>query len=238
MIAITRSAPPPALSASRAKNAYGISAVALALWTMQHGKCCYCEIPIPSAGLGSHVEHHRPKATYDELRNTWTNLLLACPQCNGHKSDAFPTIVDNDDVHGRVPLMLDPADPAEDPEGHITFVVDDARREEGFAEVQDDSQRGRATIETTGIDGIFYIDQRRDHLHHLRLAHLTFLRELRDAEKSGRIEGARLAYDNLAAYTAAPERHAAVARAFLAFKCVDERFRDIEARVAAGTTPG
>ena len=44
--------------------------------------CCYCERP---ADL--HVEHVVPKSRRPELEEDWTNLLLACVNCNATKRD-------------------------------------------------------------------------------------------------------------------------------------------------------
>lgn len=67
-------------------------------------KCNYCESRI-TKGAALQVEHYRPKAKvvsgendhvelpgYYWLGLEWTNLLLACPKCNGKnaKSDNFP----------------------------------------------------------------------------------------------------------------------------------------------------
>lgn len=231
MISIERSPAPPELEASRAQEAYTLVAVVRALWTMQHGKCCYCELKIPEVGLGKHVEHHRPKATYDELRNDWTNLLLACPQCNGSKSDDFPLV---DAARDDAPLLIDPSDPDHDPEEHLEFIVDDTVPEDGFVRARDSSRRGTATIETTGIGEVFYIERRLDHLDELRLAHLTFLKTLKTATAEGRIEPARTAYDNLMAYADASQRMAAVARRFLEWKRVAARFAHAEAAIGVG----
>jgi uncharacterized protein (TIGR02646 family) len=46
--------------------------------------CSYCERRIPT---GLAVEHIQPKKTYKKLTNDWTNLLLACVNCNSTKKD-------------------------------------------------------------------------------------------------------------------------------------------------------
>lgn len=59
-------------------------------------KCAYCESDIRATGF--HIEHYRPKGRvtgeehtgYYWLTCEWTNLLLACPTCNGKKSTSFP----------------------------------------------------------------------------------------------------------------------------------------------------
>ncbi len=46
--------------------------------------CSYCEMPL-AASLA--VEHMLPKKWFPVLSVLWTNFLLACPVCNGHKND-------------------------------------------------------------------------------------------------------------------------------------------------------
>ncbi|WP_373548258.1 HNH endonuclease [Haliscomenobacter sp.] len=79
--------------------------VKTALSKIYHHKCAYCESTIThSAPL--QVEHYRPKAKLDQqdlkagethqgyywLGNEWSNLLLACQNCNGKgaKGNRFP----------------------------------------------------------------------------------------------------------------------------------------------------
>lgn len=46
--------------------------------------CSYCELKFPQ----THVEHIQPKSLEQQLENDWNNFLLACPLCNGIKSDS------------------------------------------------------------------------------------------------------------------------------------------------------
>lgn len=59
-----------------------------ALYDDQQSKCYLCEQKV---GKSSQVEHLRPKAeaNFPELKYKWTNLFLACPYCNGRKSNAL-----------------------------------------------------------------------------------------------------------------------------------------------------
>ena len=113
------------------------------LWRKQNAKCCYCERHIPRTGQGAHVEHFRPKEKpeFANRRNEWTNLLLACSDCNGNKGDQFPT------SRGQ-PLLIDPSSSRLNPEEHITFGTGEHEFEvPGLPEVKNASRRGRETIE-------------------------------------------------------------------------------------------
>ena len=76
-----------------------------------------------------------PKDKFKWQRNEWGNLLLVCPQCNGKKSNRFPVLLtDNDDETCVVycdsptpapPAVIDPSDPAVEPEEHLTYLLDD-----------------------------------------------------------------------------------------------------------------
>ena len=71
-----------------------------ALKRLYYGKCAYCESKIEHA-TSLQVEHYRPKNGVQEdvkhygyywLGCEWSNLLLACPNCNGKgaKGIKFP----------------------------------------------------------------------------------------------------------------------------------------------------
>jgi len=82
-------------------------------------KCNYCESKIEHAAT-LQVEHYRPKAKVDSGENDhvelpgyywlgleWTNLLLACPKCNGKdaKGNKFPIRGVRATVHQTVQLI-------------------------------------------------------------------------------------------------------------------------------------
>lgn len=145
MISIRRGQPCPDILRGSPTDAdhFDDLVVVKALWEMQHGKCCYCECKIPRSGAGQNVEHFRPKETrgFKRLRNSWRNLLHACPQCNVSKGTQFPT------DSKRKPLLLDPSSRT-DPEKHITFVTGEHTDEPiGLPIVNNRSRRGRKTIE-------------------------------------------------------------------------------------------
>ncbi len=172
MIKIDRADCPPVLQkASSEGKHYNKKEVVKVLWEMQHEKCCYCEQKIPQEGHLKAVDHFKPQSIFKDLKNDWKNLLLACAQCNGKKSDKFPVeLTDNLDEPKVVylkrdsdgkPLIVDPSDKDTDPEEHIDFVVDDINDDTyGMIKEKDNSQLGRITIEETGLASYFYTQKR------------------------------------------------------------------------------
>ena len=67
---------------------YKTKDVKKALEELYHNKCAFCETNVERWD----VEHFRPKSLYPWLAFSWDNLLLACPTCNGNKSNHFETI--------------------------------------------------------------------------------------------------------------------------------------------------
>jgi len=215
MIKIERTDCPEVLEDSpRTSTHYNKKAVVKALWEMQHKKCCYCEQEIPKEGHLKAVEHFHPQSVYKEKRNDWKNLLLACAQCNGKKSDKFPTTKNK-------PLLIDPSDPSMDPEEHITFIVDERRvKEYGLPVERNNSKRGRATIDVVGLDGTFYLRKRRD--WHSRLASLYInLLEAMDQENNHELNNC---CQRFTLYMSAKKPFAAYAREFARQKRLGENF--------------
>ncbi len=77
---------------------YGHETVRKALTELYHKKCAYCESN-PEATSSLRVDHFRPKKKikkdeghpgYYWLCYEWSNLVPACEQCNGNKSNFFP----------------------------------------------------------------------------------------------------------------------------------------------------
>ena len=52
------------------------------------GKCAYCESRFAHVHAGD-IEHIRPKNEFPELVVEWTNLTLACRECNRRKCDYY-----------------------------------------------------------------------------------------------------------------------------------------------------
>ena len=147
---------------------YGHQSVKEALKNAQHQKCCFCE---RKEEIGD-VEHFRPKGSYQQqegdalsptgyywLAYEWSNLFFACPKCNrSYKRNFFPLADDTKRALSHTahladedPLFIDPQ--RDDPECYIEFVADKPRAVDG-------NQKGKTTIEKTGIDRLF-LDERR-----------------------------------------------------------------------------
>jgi len=151
---------------------------------MQHEKCCYCEMKIPNEGHLKAVEHFKPKSVYKSLTNYWGNLLLACAQCNGKKSDGFPVqLTDRIDeakvlytktkmVKGK-PVLIDPS--KEDPEEHLDFDLDVREATLGLIKAKNNSKKGVKTIETIGLSGQFYTKRHRKYVFETLLYRFTAL---------------------------------------------------------------
>ena len=140
--------------------------VVKAVWKMQSEKCCYCERLIPEDGHLKAVEHFKPQDKYNHLKNDWDNLLLACSQCNGKKSNKFPTMLTNNpnetkviynDIDEQSPnLIIDPTNEKINPEDHLTYCFDDTD-DLIFCKIKakNKSNLGEKTITTIKLDDIF-----------------------------------------------------------------------------------
>lgn len=229
MIRIERACCPDSLKHGRGTR-YNKHDIVATLYAMQHGKCCYCEQKIPEEGHGKAVEHFHPKGTFRELKNAWPNLLLACAQCNGKKSDLFPIELTRRSDHPKVlfrgarrgrALLIDPSDPHdEDPEAHIRFEVDDNQEDRGNVAERDSSRRGRATIDITGIFGTYYVHRRREHLDKLLQMYCLLLQ----AVDAGHVDEARSIRNLLVACGHSRGEFAALSREFARWKRIPERF--------------
>ncbi len=102
--------------------------VKTSLSSMQYRKCCYCERHIDFGDGQCEIEHYVPKSYYKDnngniqwhLANKWENLLIACRDCNFKKRSQLP--INEATRHIEI---VDPSDPAIDPEEHIDFTVID-----------------------------------------------------------------------------------------------------------------
>jgi len=138
-----------------------------------HEKCAYCESEAKHVAT-LQVEHYRPCRAVREdnehegyywLAYEWSNLLLACPKCNGRsgKGDKFPiegkrVYLPPTDSHGNLdrtrcnpklpplhdekPLLLNPE--TDDPELHFRF--------DRHCKIIGITDRGKATIEICGLN--------------------------------------------------------------------------------------
>jgi uncharacterized protein (TIGR02646 family) len=137
---------------------YHNKTVKKALMEIYHRKCAYCESD-PTAGAPLQVEHYRPKNGVKEdpshpgyywLGHEWTNLLLACPNCNGKgaKSTHFPIEgvrafdhnsgyrADSPALIAEKPLLLNPE--SDEPERHFIFLSD--------GKIRGITERGKETV--------------------------------------------------------------------------------------------
>lgn len=229
MIKIERCECPGVLGDSpREGDRYRHSKVVQKLWGMQYCKCCYCEQEIPSEGHSKAVEHFKPKNIFKYLRNDWKNLLLACPQCNGKKSDKFPVELTDESGETKVvylktesdaePLIIDPSSPGIDPENHIDFNVDERDVERyGVIKEKDNSPLGRETIDVIGLDRVYYTRCRRELFHQLLFKYGTLL-EAWDQQNNVKIQSCK---DSLEMMMSAKSRFAAFVRAFARYKKLD-----------------
>lgn len=156
---------------ANAQAIWQASAVRTALLGMQHGKCVYCEWPIPQDY--NDVEHFRPKSRYWWLALTWENLFYACPQCNrSAKNDAFDLEPGATRLRPHQPptvserhMLVHPTD--EQPEAFIGFKFipgPDEWRPVGL----DAGGRGAHTVELLDLDRPFLQERRQQLLEQLQ----------------------------------------------------------------------
>lgn len=229
MIKIERCKCPDALKDSPSQgNKYRCEKVVRSLWKMQHEKCCYCEQIIPSEGHSKAVEHFKPKNIFKYLKNDWKNLLLACPQCNGKKSDKFPVKLTDESNETKVvylkteshaePLIINPSNPEIDPETHIDFNVDMKDVEQyGIIKEKDNSLLGRKTIDVIGLDRVYYTRHRRELFRQLLAMYNTLLTAL-DQRNNVKIQSYK---DDFEMMMSAKSKFAAFVRAFVRYQKMD-----------------
>lgn len=127
----------------QAEDKYRHRDIKLALVTMFHGKCAYCESKITQIDYG-HIEHYQPKSKpqFRHLTFEWSNLLLSCAVCNGaeHKGDRFPEAAEGGP-------MVNPCE--DEPLKHFDFFFDPQGR---LASVVGKTVRGRTTEQLLGLN--------------------------------------------------------------------------------------
>lgn len=214
MISIKRGECPAVLeNASSDGNAYRHSTVIRELSKMQRGKCCYCEKYIGESGHDRGVEHFRPQGNnaFRHLKNTWSNLLHACAGCNGKKATHFPL-----DADGNA-LLIDPSDPAIDPEDHLDFNVDDTDINFGRILPKCASEFGAKTIETIDLDLVVRRHERCSVYKNLSGAYADILDAHDETTRQQKVR----AFEFM---LGANNKYAAFARAFARWKRLDTRF--------------
>ena len=156
------------------KSRYANNTVKTALKRMFGTKCCYCEAKVTVVSY-QHVEHFRPQSIYPRLAYEWSNLLLACEQCNStHKGDRFP--LGPGEQHAEpdrqtpcslngsdTGLLIDPC--RDDPADHFEYVFDD-RPDDGYIDVVlvCKSRRGELSRDVYGLSRTDLVDDWREHL--------------------------------------------------------------------------
>ncbi|MCJ7600475.1 MAG: HNH endonuclease [Desulfobulbaceae bacterium] len=235
MISINRSSCPNVLHDNpHDVDRYNHAVVVKDLWEMQNHKCCYCESDIPEKGHLKAVEHYRPQAVYTSLRNNWENLLLACAQCNGKKSDLFPVRLANDEVVEAKVLfindgevgegelqIIDPSDPGIIPCDHIEFETEYNSRLLGLVIERNGSSQGRHTIDVVGLNSKFHVKKRWKRCMQVLQQTYCILLEARFDKDEDRVN---VQLDRFRGFVSSKSEYSGLARAFARHNKLDEIF--------------
>lgn len=215
---------------------YNKKEVVTALWKMQLEKCSYCEQKIPEEGHIKAVEHFRPQSIFKNLKNDWENLLLACAQCNGKKSDKFPLELTNDindikvifikkDTKNRSlykkrgkNLLINPSDNNTYPESHVDYILDDKDALLGL--ILHKTRQGKFTISAIGLSDLYHTKKRRTFYCVLYQAYLNLLQASYNGDQA-QIEVNKC---SLLIFMNASYQYAGFARAFARHKKLDINF--------------
>jgi len=234
MIQIKRTSCPETLKGKPLKGTkYNKKVVVKRLWKMQKKKCCYCETKIPEEGCLKAVDHFRPKSIFKGRKNDWKNLLLACSQCNGKKSNKYPVILSNSESTPKIlyttktpqnkkPAIIDPSNPRINPEDHLDFGVNAANDHYGRIFGKEKDALGDTTVEVIGLDDTHYIKERRYYYRHTLSVALNSLLEAKDQDEENEVE---LLKSQFRMILSSKGRFAAFARAFAKYNNLDERFQ-------------
>ncbi len=210
---------------------------------MQHDKCCYCEQKIIEAGnsplpSSRRWEHFRPKSLFPELKEVWENQLLACKKCNeDHKANKFPVICeidggqfkiidlpsspDDSDLKRLPSAIIDPSDPAIDPEDHIgfEFIKDESGEYDNIIRALHASILGEQTITMIKLGKKYYRDERYFYLNEIVIPHYYQLLKALYEGDVPQLHNAKQAFSQL---MSAAEKFAALVRAFARYKKLDQ----------------
>lgn len=230
MIKIKRADCPEYIKKSSAKAAYRNRKVVDILWNMQNKKCCYCERLIPKEGCEKAVEHFKPKSIFKNQTNEWKNLLLACGQCNGKKSDKFPVELTKDQSETKViylkepsddsPLLIDPTNKEDDPEKYLSFIIDLKEIDFGLIFPLSDYQNGKETIKVIGLDSEFYTMQHRKKIREMNMLFCMMLTAL-DQGENDVMDQYKLSFKT---QLSSRSERTAVARNFVNFYKIDKNY--------------
>jgi uncharacterized protein (TIGR02646 family) len=209
---------------------YNEDSIVRKLWKMQYEKCCYCENKIPLKGHSKAVEHFVPKSIVKKLTNDWENLLLACAQCNGKKSDKFPLALFKVDVpDAKViylkkakdltagsPLLINPT--KENPEEFLDFICDLSETDFGLILPKENKNKGIFTIKTIGLYDKHYTNIHRDFIRDVLL---NFYNKLTKAADNKDIEGIELHKKDFEQIMRSNYKLAGLARSFARYYKLD-----------------
>lgn len=231
MIKIDRADCPNALKNSRAKVAYKHKKVVSTLWEMQNKKCCYCECKIPEKGHMKAVEHFQPQSIYKDRVNDWPNLLLACAQCNGKKSDKFPIELTDKDSEPKVlyikkqsnaqTLLIDPTEDNGDPEDHLDFNIE-LGEFLGLIKPRNNDPKGRETIDVIGLSDQHYTHENARHIFNLQRCHIILLGAKMDNDE----DLINLCLLEFESYFSPSHKHTAVARVYIKHHNIHNEFQN------------
>lgn len=104
MIRLIKSTSVP--SSLETSSAYDREDVKQQLLEEQHEKCYLCERKLET---DFQIEHFKSQQGYPQLKNKWTNLLLACGYCNQKKSNDFDNILNplEDNIEEEISQHID-----------------------------------------------------------------------------------------------------------------------------------
>lgn len=233
MIKIEREDCPPKLRDSKSTTAYRLPEVVTTLWNMQNEKCCYCETKIPERGHQKAVDHFRPQSIFKYRVNDWENLLLACAECNGKKSDKFPVKLTSENNNPKVlyikrpsdedALLIDPTDPNDDPEDHLDFHCDCRNDTDliGLIKAFDNSPKGIETISVVGLDEYYYTKMHAGIIFELLADYANLL----TAKNNNNTRTIDTILDKFDIYAASTSKYTAVTRAFIKFYQINTKFQ-------------
>ncbi len=174
---------------------YAHATVKESLFEAQHTKCAFCEQILSKSCYGD-VEHFRPKGQaqqaagesyvkpgYFWLAYEWTNLLVACDDCNSkHKKSFFPLANPADratgptsDLTKEQPLLIDPM--IEEPADFIRF-------NKHIAQAPNDNPKGTTTKQVLGLNREPLKRRREEWLEKLKLLKIVADTTQNDSLKS------------------------------------------------------
>lgn len=130
------------------RKKYSQTDVRKKLSTMYKGYCCYCESVVNTITT-EHIEHRKPQSKFPGDTFEWTNLHLACPDCNRKKSDKY---------NYKYPILDSCSDDLDDHLSYILFY----RKARSF--------RGKTTIDHADLNRDELLTQRTIVYHRVQQA--------------------------------------------------------------------